>query len=61
VQRGPDELSVGRRKLHDEVLNYLFSSPNTLRWVKSGRMMWAGHVARIGDKSDTYRVLVGKN
>jgi len=53
-----DELTVGRRKVHNEVLNYLYSSPNTLRWVKSGRMWWAGDLAFIGDKGVIYRELV---
>jgi hypothetical protein len=56
-----DEATVEWRKLHNEVLNYLYSSPNIVQWVKSSRMGWAGHVACMGDKSSTYRVLVGKN
>jgi hypothetical protein len=50
---------VGWRKLHNEVLNYLYSSHNIVWWIKS-RMMWAGHVACMEEKSGTYRVLVGK-
>ena len=52
-------VTVEWRKLQNEVLNYLYSSPNIVPWVKS-RMMWAGHVARMGERSGTCRVLVGK-
>jgi hypothetical protein len=52
---------VGWRKLHKEVLNYLYYLPNIVWKVKSRRMRWAGHVARMGAKSGTYRVLVGKS
>jgi hypothetical protein len=48
------------RKLHNEELHNLYSSPNIIRIIKSGRMRWAGHVARIGWKKNVYRVLVGK-
>ena len=48
------------RKLHNEKLNNLYSSPNIVRVIKSRRMRWAGHVARMGDGRDVYRVLVGK-
>jgi hypothetical protein len=48
------------RKLHDEELNDLYSSPNTVRLTKSRRMRWAGHVARMGKKRGVCRVLVGK-
>ena len=41
-------------------LNDLYSSPNIFRLIKSRRMMWAGHVARMGERRDVYRVLVGK-
>jgi hypothetical protein len=54
------------RKLHNEELNDLYSSPSNIRvinsrgrWVNS-RSRWAGHVARIGEKSGVYRFLVGK-
>jgi len=47
-------------KLHNEELNDLYSSPNILRVIKSIRMRWAGHVARMGEKRGVYRVLVGK-
>jgi hypothetical protein len=48
------------RKLHNEELNDLYSSPNTLRLIKSVRLRWAGHVARMGEGRCFYRVLVGK-
>ena len=41
-------------------LNDLYSSPNILRVIKSRRMRWAGHMARMGEESGVYRVLVGK-
>ena len=48
-------------KLHNEELNGLYSSPNTVRVIKSRRMRWAGHVARMGKDRGAYRVLVGKS
>jgi len=43
-----DEVTVERRKLHNEELNDLYSSTNIVRMIKSRRMRWAGHVARMG-------------
>ena len=48
------------RKLHNEELSDLYSLPNIVRVVKSRRMRWAGHVARMGEGEGVYRVLVGK-
>jgi hypothetical protein len=48
------------RKLHNNELHSLYSSPNIVRVIKSRRMMWAGHVARMGEGIGAYRVLVGK-
>ena len=48
------------RKLHNEELNDLYWSPNIVRVIKSRRMRWAGHVARMGERRGVYRVLVGK-
>ena len=47
-------------KLRNEELNDLYSLPNNLRVVKSRRMRWAGHVARMGENRGVHRVLVGK-
>ena len=46
--------------LHNEDLKDLYSSPNIVRVIKSRRMRWAGHVARTGEGSGVYRVVVGK-
>ena len=46
--------------MHNEELNDLYSSPNVVRVIKSRRMRWAGHVARMGEERGVYRVLVGK-
>jgi hypothetical protein len=55
-----DEVTVEWRKLHNEELNDLYSLPNIVRVVKSRRMRWAGHVARMGKDRGVHRVLVGK-
>jgi len=55
-----DEVRGEWRKLHNEKLNDLYCSPNILRVIKSRRMRWAGHVARMGKGRGVYRVLVGK-
>jgi len=52
---------VGVEKLHNEELrDYLYCSPNIVRVIKSRRMRWAGHLARMGERKDVYKVLVGK-
>jgi hypothetical protein len=48
------------RKLHKKELRDLYSSPRIIRIIKSRRMRWSGHVARMGEKRNAYRVLVGK-
>jgi hypothetical protein len=48
------------RKLHNEELHDLYSSPSIIRIIKARRMRWAGHVARMGEKRNAYRLLVGK-
>ena len=48
------------RRMHNEELNDLYSSHNTVRVIKSRRMRWAGHVARMSEDRGVYRVLVGK-
>jgi hypothetical protein len=54
-----DEVTGGWRKLHDEELHNLYSSPSLIRMIKSRRMRWAGHVARMGAKRNAYIILVG--
>jgi len=56
-----DEVNGDWRKLHNEELNYLYCPPNIIRVIKSRRMRWAGHVARLGERRGLYRVLVGKS
>jgi hypothetical protein len=48
------------RKLRNEELHNLYSSPNIIRMIKSRRMRWAGHVTRMGRKRNAYRLLVEK-
>jgi hypothetical protein len=55
-----DEVTGGWRKLHNEELHNLYSSPSIIRVIKSRRTRWAGHVARMGEKRNAYRILVGK-
>ena len=55
-----DEVTVEWRRLHNEELNDLYCSPNIVRVIKSRRMRWAGHVARMGEEKGVYRVFVGK-
>jgi len=55
-----DEVTGEWRRLHNEALNDLYSSSNIVRVIKSRRMRWAGHVARMGEEMGVYRVLVGK-
>jgi hypothetical protein len=55
-----DEVSGEWRKLHNEELHDLYSSQSIIRIMKSSRMRWAGHVARMGEKRNAYRLLVAK-
>jgi hypothetical protein len=55
-----DEVTGKWRKLYNEDLNDLYSSPNISRVVKSRRMRWAGHVARMREDRGVHRVLVGR-
>ena len=55
-----DEVTRVWRKLHNEQLNDLYSSPNIVRVIKSRRMRWVGHVACMGERRGVYKVLVGK-
>jgi hypothetical protein len=55
---GRNEVTEEWRRLQNKELNDLYSSPNTNRVIKSRRMRWSGHVARMGERRDAYRVLV---
>jgi hypothetical protein len=55
-----DEVTGEWRKLHNEELHNLYSSPDIISQVKSRRMRWAVHVARMGEERKVYKVLVGK-
>jgi hypothetical protein len=55
-----DEVTGEWRKLHNEELCDLYSSPSIIRIIKPRRMRWAGHLARMGKKRNAYRLLVGK-
>jgi hypothetical protein len=48
------------RKLHNEELQNLYPSPNIIRMMKSRRIRWAGHVARMRETRNAYKILVGK-
>jgi len=56
-----DEVTGQLIKLHNKELNDLYSLPNIVRVIKSRRVRWAGHVARMGENRVVYRVLVGKS
>jgi hypothetical protein len=56
---GPEKDDVLWRKLHNNELHSLYSSPSIVRMIKSRRMRWVGHVAHMGDGKGVYRVLVG--
>jgi hypothetical protein len=55
-----DEVIGGWRKLHNEELHNLYSSPSIIRMIKSRRMRWARHVARMGEKQNVHSILMGK-
>jgi len=59
---GPRRVEVTEewRRLHNEELNDLYCSPNIVRVIKSRRMRWAGHLARMREERGVYRILVGK-
>jgi hypothetical protein len=59
---GPKRAEDGwQRKLHNNELHSLYSSPNIVRVIKSRRLRWAGHVARVKEGRGVYRVLVGRS
>jgi hypothetical protein len=55
-----DEVTGKWRKLHNGELHNLYSSPDIIRQIKLRRMKWAGHVERMGERTNLYRVLMGK-
>jgi hypothetical protein len=55
-----DEVTGDWRKLHNEEFHKLYSSPSIIRVIKSRMMRWAGHVARMSEKRNAYKILVGK-
>jgi hypothetical protein len=55
-----DEVTGEWRKLHNEELHILYYSPNIIKQIKSRRVRWAGHVARVGEERNVYRVLMEK-
>jgi hypothetical protein len=55
-----DEVTGEWRKLHNEELHDFYSSPSIIRIIKARRMRWSGHVARMGEKRNAYRLLMGK-
>jgi hypothetical protein len=55
-----DEVTGEWRKLYNEELHILYSSPNIIRRIKSRTVRWAGHAARMGEERKVYGVLVGK-
>jgi hypothetical protein len=55
-----DKVMGGWRKLHNKELRNFYSSPSIIRIIKSKRMRWAGHIARMAAKRNACRILVGK-
>jgi hypothetical protein len=55
-----DDVTGDWRKQHNDELHNLYSSPNIIRMIKSRTMRWAGHVGRMGETRNAYRILVGK-
>jgi hypothetical protein len=56
-----DEVTAGWTKLHNKELRDLYSSPSIIRMFKSRRVRWAGHVTRVGENRNMYKLLVGKS
>jgi hypothetical protein len=57
---GPKRDEIRGRKVHNEELHNLYTSPDIIKMTKSMRMRWVGHVACMGERLNAYRVLVGK-
>jgi hypothetical protein len=55
-----DEVTAEGKKLRNEELRDLYSSPSIIRMIKSRKMRWTGHAARMGETRNAYRLLVGK-
>jgi hypothetical protein len=55
-----DEIMGEWRKLHNEDLHDLYSSPSIMKIIKSRRMRWTGHLTRMRERRNEYRLLVGK-
>jgi hypothetical protein len=55
-----EEITGEWRRLHNEELNDLYSSPNIIWVIKSRRVKWAGHIACMGEGRGAYRILVGR-
>jgi hypothetical protein len=55
-----DDVIVGWRKLHNEMLHNLYFYPSVIKMIKSRRMRWTGHVASMLEKKNAYRLVVGK-
>jgi hypothetical protein len=55
------EVRGGWRKLHNEELHVFYSSPNIVQVIKSRRMGWVVHVARMGENKNAYKILLGKH
>jgi hypothetical protein len=59
LDRKRDEVTGGWRKLHNEELHNLYSSPSIIRMIKPRKMKWAGHVARVVERKNACRILEG--
>jgi hypothetical protein len=55
-----EEVIIGWRRMHDEALHNLYCSPSIIRIIKLRKMRWTGHVARMGERRNAYRIFVGK-